>query len=111
MDLVGRKRIVIEHKLAALDTEFKRWQDRQGEKAWEKHSSQITAVLGQLAGLRQLVADELKDGKPLQDARDVLRMSLAVHRIWEFFRNKLAQRLEPTYREYLVLADELAWAC
>jgi hypothetical protein len=40
-----------------------------------------------------------------------LRMSLAVFRVWEFFRNKLAQRLETEYRNYLVIADEFAWAC
>ena len=36
---------------------------------------------------------------------------LALHTVWGFYRDKWALRRIDGFRQYLVLADEFAWAC
>jgi hypothetical protein len=53
----------------------------------------------------------LGKGERLSGLRNAEKGLLARHRIWEYFRGKLAQRSDSMLRPYLQFADELAWAC
>jgi hypothetical protein len=111
-----RKAVGIEQKLTALSSEFSRWLAvTEADQAFEKHHTQVRAVTGHLAGLRQQTAALLEqsraNGSVLDQGRNIESLVLGIRRIWEFFRSKLVQRRDAELRGFLQLADELAWAC
>jgi hypothetical protein len=123
MDLASRKRIEIERKLAALENELTQWRKlSEANGPLEKHHTQIGRLATILGGLQAQIRKKLPPPPPrpsaaptpdlaLADCRALERMILEVHRIWEFFRSKLVLRDAALFRDYLLVADELAWAC
>ena len=108
--------IELEQKLRGLDAEFTSWRDRSEPGGdFAKHTLQVrrapepSRVAG---GKRQRATGGGKENGHHRVRRpEVEQQILAVHRIWEFFRAKLAQRLETGFAAFLSCADELAWAC
>jgi hypothetical protein len=112
-----RKLVELGQKLSSIESEFTYWLDQTGRNGpMPKHHSQVRRVTNQLSALAQSLATwlgELKSDQErlLRETRQVEPMILDVHRIWEFFRSKLAQRYVDLFRGYLAVADEFAWAC
>lgn len=109
-----RKRAELELKLSGLADEFTDWKKLTAAgSALEKHNSQVARLTGQLGRAREKLAAQVSavDFDVLDDARTTESDVLAVHRIWDFFRSKLAQRDSGSLRKFLIAADDLAWAC
>jgi hypothetical protein len=113
MSYAVRKQAEVERKLAALNEEFQRWLDAtSGEKpAFPKQHTQVRAVISRLRGFQEAVNSILAERPGFSTSREMARTLLAIHRIWEFFRGKLAQRHETAFSNYLAIADEFAWLC
>jgi hypothetical protein len=113
--LAQRREANLTKKFAALQGEFDRWIEiTQPNEALEKHHTQVLALTGCLRGLRsqtEAAFERAKRDGILTEARNIESLLLGIRRIWEFFRSKLVQRHDPVLREFLQLADELAWAC
>lgn len=111
-DPTVRKSVELDLKLNALDAEFERWTGASVAGApFQKHHTQILALEERLNGHRAKIKLVLDGDKGLSTAREMSRMLLALHRIWEFFRSKLAQRFEDAFENHLQIADEFAWLC
>jgi hypothetical protein len=114
--LSARKRFELSEKRASLEREFENWRcASERGKYLEKHHTQIRAVTNTLGRLNQditIASDEDPDGSGILALALQTEVSiLAVHRLWEFFRAKLAIRYVPWFEPYLRAADELAWSC
>src|SRR6266542_856457 len=111
-----RKRAELRAKLSGIDDEFRRWYEASvADAPLEKHHTQIRAVTRALAvalaGLRARVGGPGDDAGILAGWTGVERELLGLHEVWGFFRDKFALRYVDTFRPYLTLADEFAWAC
>lgn len=117
MNLAQRKKIELQQKLESLNSEFENWRNEsKALQPLEKNHSQIHRVTLQLEGLNDQIKsklDELTDTgtEVLSEARDLEFAILESHRVWEFFRSKLALRSIEWFNKYLIAADELAWEC
>ncbi len=104
---------VLNQRLAALNAELKFWQDQTaGSNDFKRHSSQVGAFTTIITTLRAAI--EPSRESPVQDpsdARERSRVVLALFRIWQFLRGKLAQRSDSSFRQFLWLADEYARLC
>jgi hypothetical protein len=108
-------RWLLRQRLLALARELRHWKAvsrRSGSDRFWTHHSQICAfalIIHNLSGVihRNTHEPEFTADDARANSKDVL----ALFRIWEFFRGKLAQRLEDRHSESLQLADEFAWAC
>jgi len=116
--LAFRKKREICRKIGALADEFDLWLKRSMPKAdLEKHHTQIRAITTHLDQWNRQVLKILRENLTsdseqfLASIQNAERLMLSEHRIWEFFRSKLAQRNEPEFSRYLKVADEFAWAC
>lgn len=114
--IAERKLVELNRKLSSLDGEFDHWLKQSEEnQPFQKHHWQIRAVIEILNRLRARIEAKLGGvngaNQPLAQGRAVEKMILDVHRIWEYFRGKLAQRHEDRFKRYLAAADEFAWAC
>lgn len=107
-----RKRLDLARRLTALDLELGEWRKRaEPGGRYRKHHYQIQRLTDQLLGFNEKLKGDVAAGDPLAIGSSVERMSLELHRIWEFFRSKLSQRSIDWYLDYLLAADELAWQC
>ncbi len=112
MGYAERKQAEVGRKMEALAGEFQRWLDAtKPGAAFPKHHTQVRAAIGRLEGFQEAVREILAEDNSLSTAREMARTLLAVHRIWEFFRSKLAQRHDEAFARYLAIADEFAWLC
>ncbi|HEX5273638.1 MAG TPA: hypothetical protein VFW33_24245 [Gemmataceae bacterium] len=123
MSIAARKADELARKLAGVEREFAFWRElsaeaREGEppRPLEKHHRQVRRVTSQLKGFQAQVRARLgAPGKDeaalLADCRGVERDILELHRVWHFFRSKLAPRALKPFQDFLRPADELAWAC
>lgn len=114
--LADRKRADLTIKLDSLDRELRDWTARsKASGPLEKHHTQIrrlATILGALSTLAKAdLAEAVKNGRVLDDARDLERLILEAHRSWDFFRSKLVLRDVELFRPALRAADALAWAC
>lgn len=102
-------------KLASIDEELDNWTavSQRGEPL-EKFNTRIRGIRLMLdQAIVPLTARLEADlGARVLELAGGLELSmLEIHRVWEFFRAKLALRYVPWLSEYLVAADELAWRC
>jgi hypothetical protein len=116
MTIAERKSEELGQKLAAFGDGVDVWlKERRKLPQFRIHASQLDAIEAILAGLRAGVARKLENAKSqnavLARAEGIEEMILAGYQIWEFYRPKLAQRLEPQFERFLRIADEFAWAC
>lgn len=111
MRLAAQRRLSFEEKIANLERSFQVWELQSADgKPFRKNNRQLKAIF---VVLRRMLAsvEPLGSSQTLGGLRNAEKGLLAVHRIWEYFRSKLAQRLDPLLGKYLQFADELAWAC
>jgi hypothetical protein len=112
---VGRKAVELEAKLRTLETELGVWLAESGEgRSLQKHNSQIEAVAATLETPLRDAHDRLAAARHqslLSEALDLEVMILELHRVWDFFRSKLALRYVEHFRQPLLVASELAWRC
>jgi hypothetical protein len=107
-----RKRAELLAKLASVDSEVAYWQSQAGPMGvLAKHHTQLARVAAELTPVVAKVRAEV-------DAADIgaswprfERQVLDLHRVWDFFREKLALRYVDRFADYLLAADEFAWAC
>jgi hypothetical protein len=116
MNLAQRKSEELLQKVAAFGQGVDEWlKERRAQPAFKIHSSQLNAVEALLSGVRGGIARELnaaaKNGSVLAQAMSIETMILAAYQIWEFYRPKMAQRMESQFQNYLRIADEFAWHC
>jgi hypothetical protein len=114
--LAGRKLVELREKLAGIGAEFDRWlESAQPSRPLRKHQSQITRLTLQLRELAARTAQEVDLAVNRDDVlaacREVQLRILEVHRLWDFYRSKLNLRHVDWFRNFLLVADELAWAC
>jgi hypothetical protein len=115
MDERQSARWLLRQRLLALAREMRYWKAvsrKQGLRRFWTHHSQIRAFAGIIHGISRAIyqntqAPDFAAADAHAHAKDVL----ALFRIWEFFRSKLAQRLDDRYADCLYLADEFAWVC
>lgn len=116
MNLAQRKSEELSQKVAAFGQGVDEWlKERRAQPAFKIHSSQLNAVEALLSGVRGGIAGELnaavKNGSVLAQAMSIESMILAAYQIWDFYRPKMAQRMETQFQKYLRIADEFAWLC
>lgn len=116
MDIASHKLHELRQRLASLEEEFKSWTQLSAVKgSFEKHHTQIRRLASHLAGSCEELAESLKrleaEADTLAQGQALQKEILAVHRIWDFFRSKLALRGIERFGTYLKAADELAWEC
>lgn len=115
MVLTTRRVAARERKLASLGTELSNWRNASADEnqPLRLHHSQIGRITDVLSALRSNVADPAVAGGTAQTLtdREVEATALELHRMWEFFRSKLAMRTVTWLRDYLDAVDHFAWAC
>jgi hypothetical protein len=113
--LADRRRAELYAKLASVKLEFDRWRDasEQGQPL-RKHYRQIRRVTKALDVMRMRIAQDVEAAAGddvLAQARQLERSILELHRLWDYFRSKLALRAVAWFQQPLYAVDELAWAC
>ena len=116
MTLADRRHLELRAKLANLDDDLKAWQGRTANEPMRRHYSQVGRIARTLDGLLESMTTSAGWKAPteqlvLEKAAEWERRVLTAHAIWEVFRSKLAQRLEPRFQDRLAACDDLAWAC
>ncbi|MCW5250394.1 hypothetical protein [Streptomyces sp. SHP 1-2] len=103
-----RRAVELGHHTASLREELAEWRSEAADDgALIRHRSQVESVVRILsAGLDRLEA--LPEGP----RRDLLvpEAVLDLHHVGDFLRGKLLLRRVPRYRDFLTVADELAWS-
>ena len=111
MDLAALRAIELDHQEQALRHEFEGWRGRTAGDL-EKHTSQvekITSVLQQFLDFAH--AEVVPSETAFARNERLFRRLLTAHRLWAYFRGKLAMRFVPWLQPDLVCCDEFAWAC
>jgi hypothetical protein len=113
-DLVRRKRAELDAKLRGMIADIEHWRvlgARGGP--LEKHQSQLTRIgvvirdaVTEIDNERKSLAGD--DDQFLARAAPLELQLLCLHRVWDFFRVRLAQRLVPHTALFLAVANELA---
>lgn len=106
-----RKRTELSIKLEALTTEMLEWLEVTETGAQlQKHHTQLRRIDAELSPVVGRLQDDIDVTDVARDWRRLERHVLELHRVWDFFRDKFALRLVPWLIDYLVAADEYAWA-
>jgi hypothetical protein len=101
MNLPARRRAELAHERESLLTEWRYWENEASLQVMEKHKTQIESIVGMLeASLAKLAGDS---------SAEVSERVLDLHHVWDFFRYKFALRYVEPLRNFLDIADELAW--
>ena len=114
MSFEARKRAELAHKLGSIDAEFDRWLEvSEPGQSLEKHHTQVRRITAALRGFADGVKADLgEDGGAAFARMPELEFEiLEVHRLWDYFRVKLAQRHVEWLRSHLAAADDLASGC
>jgi hypothetical protein len=103
-----------------LTDDFAFWQGRTAQDGdLPQHQSQVKRITDMLKGsLEEAVSGSPVTQTDFQDNSDdlarlpALRRDIgSVHLVWEFFRDKFAQRDVASLENHLGCGDDLAWAC
>ncbi|HMN96379.1 MAG TPA: hypothetical protein PKC43_12335 [Phycisphaerales bacterium] len=110
-----RKTRELQAKIDGVAIELDAWRGlAQAQGPLEKHHTQmrrIGAVIDDaLASLRDELRNAKTNGTILSRSPHLETKVLALHRVWAFFRDKLALRLVGHTRPFLRTADALAWS-
>ena len=112
MSWADRKREELLAKLSAIERELAFWQAQAREDALlEKHQSQIARLANQLQPVAKQVSGKIKTADLRTEWTTLEIQVLDLHKIWQFFREKLALRFVSHFGGYLLAADEFAWEC
>jgi hypothetical protein len=118
VSVAGRKHAAVEAKLRELRAELVLWRgltDKDGAKL-ARHWSQVQTVTLSLDSALDEITDALGrvsgvETDAIESCVVLESQVLDVHRAWEYFRGKLAQRFVAPLEAFLLTTDELAWAC
>lgn len=112
MDLARQRANELLYQKAALRREFADWRQRSAiNQPLEKHNSQIARLTAQLEAFLDATGDPNPDAPSFAENERIYTRLLGAHRIWAYFRTKLALRDVGWLRAALMAADELAWKC
>lgn len=108
-----RRRRDLANKAGALRDELRRWRGISAAgQPLEKHQTQLGRITARMDGLLERIQQvELAEAEVLDKGRALEQKLLTAHTIWEFFRAKFAQRLDPGYGAHLRVCDDFAWQC
>jgi hypothetical protein len=107
-----RKKAELLAKLASVDAELAYWQAQaEPEGILAKHHTQVARVAAQLTPVVARVHADIDAADLGSSWPRFERQVLDLHRVWGFFREKLALRYVDWFADYLLAADEYAWAC
>lgn len=101
-------------RAGALRAELDAWRARSAPgQPLALHHSQVRRIAAVVEGLLERVTDALAADTAggLTRIRGYEERLLTAHTLWDFFRSKLAQRLDPSFSAHLRLCDDLAWQC
>lgn len=102
-------------RLTNLDQDFRCWLSRsEASEQLEQHHTQIRRITRILNGMIEFTFSEtpLQNDTATADLKSVPDLRRAVgsmHVIWEFFRDKFAQRDVQNVASHLSVADDFAW--
>lgn len=112
---MNRRRTKFHACLHGFRSQFQEWKDRTEQSQWSTHYTQVRAIEALLVGVSDEVAAAAREAESdpsfANDLPEFERAMLSGWRVWEFFRSKLAQRMDEQFQPGLRAADELAWAC
>lgn len=113
MNLAQQRAAELRDLKQALRLEMADWHDRtQNVDKLKKHLSQVVAIKAKLDDFLQKVAEpDETAAEPLKDFERISRSLIGAHRVWAYFRSKLALREVDWLASDLRCADELAWEC
>jgi hypothetical protein len=112
MDLAKQRANELLYQKETLRREFADWRARsQARQPLEKHNSQIERLTTQLEGFLATAGDPDLEAPSFEENERIYTRLLGAHRIWAYFRSKLALRDVAWLRDSLKVADELAWKC
>jgi hypothetical protein len=105
----ARKSAELAAKLKGVTQELEEWKQLSKPGAeLEKHHTQILRLATQIETVTPDIQARIAN---VDDWAQTEAMVLELHRIWDFFRNKLALRQVGVFQKYLALADDFAWEC
>jgi len=105
---------LLRRKLLVLNRELRHWKEvsRDAQTRFRTNHSQIRAFALIVHSFSSAIYLRTREpGFSQADAYALTKDVLALFRIWEFLRTRLAQRLEERFHKSLVVADEFAFAC
>jgi hypothetical protein len=108
--LETRKHAELEAKCNAFEAELQQW--RGAVSSLPQHTTQITRLTALFAPLASGVRAQIRRraaGDIVARAFDLSAEVLMLFRAWAFYRQKLDQRFVPWQREFLEVADDLAY--
>lgn len=113
MNLVQQRGAELTYQKQVLRTELENWRERtQRGKKLEKHHTQVQAITAKLDDfLNRTPEPDPAAPEPFKDYERISRSLIAAHRMWAYFRSKLALRDVDWLAADLKCADELAWEC
>jgi hypothetical protein len=113
MTLVQERAVELSHQKQVLRKELDDWRQRtQRGRKLEKHHTQVQAITAKLDDFLNRVAEpDPTAAEPFKDYERISRSLIGAHRVWAYFRSKLALRDVDWLAADLKCADELAWEC
>jgi hypothetical protein len=107
-----RKKTELLAKLASVDDELAYWWAQAGPTGvLAKHHTQLARMAAELTPVVARVRTDIDAADLGASWPQFERQVLDLHRVWDFFREKLALRYVDRFADYLLAADEFAWAC
>jgi len=109
----------LRRRVEALENEVNQWIAASSPGLnLDVHNSQLQAINLMVAGLikkQHRMLDDLEaesDPESFSDqAFQIVQEIIKAQRFWDFFRDKLVLRFNPTFKEPLWVADTVAWSC
>jgi hypothetical protein len=109
----------VRRRIQALPGEISQWRQRtECSPFWERHHSQVHVFEVYMQRLVELAEAQLTQAVQTASPSEFVNHVLAVEnvaaeeqRIWQFFREKLAQRWSEDFGAGLRAADTVAWDC
>lgn len=106
IDLAARRLLEATQRTQSLDTALDRWvNDANG--LLQSNQSQLLSAERML----RVVLARLQDTAAPLSPRDHLRLTVHAHSVWEALNARFAQRTDALFRNFLALADQLAYDC
>ncbi len=110
-ELLDRRKSELEFQLESLPLELARWEDLTRKRDFEKHHSQVIVLGRQMRALNQVVRDTWNGAGDFGAVQKAQRDCASVQRMWDYYREKLMMRFDPTLGPYLRAADAYVWHC
>ncbi|WP_322754902.1 hypothetical protein [Frankia sp. Cas3] len=105
-----RRRVEWNHQVESLSDELRLWaSEAEKDGPLEKNHSQVRSIVIMLQSFAEEAGVRTREATcSIGDLQDII---LDLHHVWDFFRSKLTLRFVEWSKDFLVAADEFAWAC